>query len=127
MMTTLKYRKWKKIIKSSGLFCNKYYLFTYPDVRHKDFDPIMHYIKFGAKEGRNPSSNFDTNFYLENYQYVKKSNVNPLVYYILNHQKSRENIVINKVINEFNKNGLKSTINKSIGKFKEIKIGRAHV
>ncbi len=83
MIKRLRYKKWKKIIEKSGLFDVKYYLFTYPDVRLKDINPIMHYIKYGANEGRNPSKEFHTSFYLEMYPDVKKSKMNPLVHYIL--------------------------------------------
>lgn len=82
MIKRLRYRKWKKIIEKSGLFDVKYYLFTYPDVRHQDIDPVMHYIKYGANEGRNPNKEFNTNFYLTNYPDVKESKMNPLIHYI---------------------------------------------
>ena len=83
MIKYLKYMKWKKVIKESGLFDAKYYLFTYPDVRKKLVDPIKHYILYGADEGRNPSLSFDTNSYLEANPDVKENGMNPLVHYIL--------------------------------------------
>jgi hypothetical protein len=42
----------------------------------------MHYIKFGWKEKRNPSSSFDTSYYLEQNPDVAKEKINPLVHYI---------------------------------------------
>ncbi len=86
------HRKWKKIIEESNLFDIKYYLFTYPDVRHKSIDPIMHYIKFGAKEGRNPNKDFKTSVYLERNPHVLESDHNPLVYYILKGKKEEESL-----------------------------------
>jgi len=83
MIKRLKYKKWKKVIEKSGLFDVKYYLFTYPDVREHDIDPIMHYIKYGVHEERNPSKEFDTSFYLRTYPDVRESKMNPLVHYIL--------------------------------------------
>lgn len=83
MRKAIRNKKWKKIIQKSGLFDSKYYLFSYADVRSNDIDPIQHYIKYGADEGRNPSSEFDTRFYLEAYPDVKQSGINPLVHYIL--------------------------------------------
>ena len=71
-----------KTIKKSGLFDEKYYLKTYEDVRNSDIDPIKHYIKYGWKEGRNPSESFDTNFYLESYPDVRSAGLNPLVHFI---------------------------------------------
>ncbi len=70
------------LIKKSGLFDPVYYLINNPDVRVADTDPLRHYIKFGWKEGRNPSDKFDTNFYLESNPDVKQSDQNPLVHYI---------------------------------------------
>ena len=112
MKRHLKSRKWKKIIEKSGLFDVKYYLFTYPDVRKKNAEPIAHYIKHGAKEGRNPSEEFNTLFYLESNPDVVKSGINPLVHYILHGRNEGRNPMIRKIIKEVNKNGFKSTINK---------------
>lgn len=86
------FRSKYKIIKKSGLFDEKYYLTTYEDIRKKDLDPIKHYIKFGWKEGRNPSSYFETNFYLENNNDVKKNKINPLIHYILHGSKEGRKI-----------------------------------
>jgi len=69
-------------IKRSGLFDAKYYLETYPDVRSADVDPLMHFIKQGWKEGRNPSSLFDTNYYLKQYDDVSTTKINPLIHYL---------------------------------------------
>ena len=71
------------IIKKSGLFDERYYLKSYPDVRLGDIDPIIHYIKYGAREGRNPNPYFDTTFYLNRYEDVAKSKINPLLHYIM--------------------------------------------
>jgi len=102
--------KWYKIIKNSNLFDIKYYLFTYPDIRENDMDPIWHYIKFGADEGRNPSANFDTKYYVNKYCDIKKSHINPLAHYILYGKK--EGRMIKKVIKELQASGLKNTIKK---------------
>lgn len=67
------------LILKSGFFDRHYYLFHYPDVRQADIDPLLHYIKFGWKERRNPSEHFNTSFYLEEYDDV---NENPLIHYI---------------------------------------------
>jgi hypothetical protein len=82
MIQKFRHKKWKNIIKKSGLFDTKYYLFKYPDVRLSDIDPILHYIKFGVKEGRNPSAKFNTYFYLQKNKDVKDNGINPLVHYL---------------------------------------------
>ncbi len=71
------------LIKNSGLFDINWYLKEYPDVKDDGIDPIDHFVKFGSKEGRNPSSDFDTKWYLLNYPDVAKSGINPLEHYIL--------------------------------------------
>lgn len=70
------------ILKKSKLFNEKWYLKTYSDVKDAKFDPIEHYIRYGADEGRNPSKYFDTKYYLNRYIDVKKSGMNPLFHYI---------------------------------------------
>jgi GT2 family glycosyltransferase len=74
-------------IKHSGLFDEKYYLLHNPDVRRADINPLKHFMKYGWKEGRNPSESFNTNFYIENHPSVKSDNINPLVHYIRHHGK----------------------------------------
>ena len=69
-------------IKKSGLFDPVYYLMNYPDVRRADIDPLMHFIRFGWKEKRNPSSSFNTSFYLYSYTDVKNAQINPLLHFI---------------------------------------------
>lgn len=73
----------KLLIDASGLFDRSWYLSEYPDIRDAGVDPVRHYLKFGAREGRNPSCKFNTHFYLEGNPDVKASGFNPLVHYIL--------------------------------------------
>ena len=82
-MKLFRTKKWQKIITKSNLFDVKFYLFAYSDVRFAGIDPIEHFVKYGASEGRNPSSEFNTSFYLEHYNDVRESGTNPLVHYIL--------------------------------------------
>lgn len=70
------------LILQSGFFDRSYYLYHYPDVRRADIDGLMHFIKIGWKENRNPSEKFNTSYYLENNPDVKIANLNPLVHYI---------------------------------------------
>ena len=78
----LKYWRDYWIIKRSGLFDPIYYLMNNPDVRRADIDPLMHFVKYGWKEGRNPSENFDTSYYFNAYPDVKESGINPFFHYI---------------------------------------------
>lgn len=70
------------IIKKSNLFDSHYYLLEYPDVRRSDTDPLMHFVKHGWKEGRNPNKFFEVDYYLEQNQDVKISGINPFLHYL---------------------------------------------
>lgn len=64
------------------MFNKEYYLHNYPNVRQMRMTPLMHFIKAGWKEGKNPSEVFDTNLYFELNPDVENENLNPLVHYI---------------------------------------------
>jgi glycosyltransferase involved in cell wall biosynthesis len=64
------------------LFDPEYYLGKNPDVRETGIDPLIHFIKTGWKEGRNPSKDFDINYYLETNPDIISLDMNPLVHYI---------------------------------------------
>ena len=82
IFTQFKHLKEYYLIKKSGLFDINHYLESYPDVKEAKLDPIMHYIKKGWQEGKNPSPEFDTRFYLREHMDVRHSRINPLVHYI---------------------------------------------
>jgi len=70
------------IIKKNNLFDEEYYLLHNPDIRYMDINPLLHYIKFGWLEGRNPGPLFDNNWYLRNYNDVKNAEINPLAHFL---------------------------------------------
>ncbi|CZT37366.1 rhamnosyltransferase WsaF family glycosyltransferase [Rhizobium sp. 9140] len=45
-------------------------------------DPVLHYLSFGWREGRNPAKNFSTQYYLERNPDVRKAGINPFVHYL---------------------------------------------
>ena len=57
-----------KLVRQSGLFDQQWYEDQYPDVKSARIDPVLHYVKFGAAEGRNPSGEFDTLYYLSKHR-----------------------------------------------------------
>ena len=63
-------------VNASGLFDKSWYLQQYPDVATKGIDPVRHYLKFGAREGRNPGPHFDTHWYLSTYPDVAAKRIN---------------------------------------------------
>lgn len=77
-------KRWIDSIKValSGEFDSHYYLLQNDDVRRADDDPLRHYMRFGWKEGRDPSSRFSTSFYLQNNPDVLQSGTNPLLHYV---------------------------------------------
>jgi hypothetical protein len=75
-------RRQVDVLKQSGLFDPQWYLSHYPDVASAGVDPVEHYLRFGAAEGRNPSPRFDTRYYLHSNPDVAAAGVNPLLHYI---------------------------------------------
>jgi len=71
-----------RLIEKSGLFDTRYYFEKYHDVKNLNLDPLVHYIAFGSKEGKDPNPLFDTSYYLDHYPDVAESGVNPLAHYI---------------------------------------------
>lgn len=71
----------KRVLRRSGLFYAAYYLETYPDVAASGMDPVTHYVRFGAAEGRSPNPLFHSKWYLDTYPDVR--GMNPLLHYIL--------------------------------------------
>jgi len=81
-------RQWRRerrdfeILKDSEWFDAEWYLKTYPDVAQAKADPLKHYIRCGAEEGRDPSPEFSSERYLSEYPDVADSKVNPLSHYV---------------------------------------------
>src|SRR5690606_27527266 len=48
-------RKMKRM-RQSGLFDGKWYLSYYTDVAEAGYDPLYHYVRYGAREGRAPNA-----------------------------------------------------------------------
>lgn len=75
-------RKQIAIVAASGLFDDGWYIKSYPDVAASNFSPIVHFLKFGASEGRHPGPRFDACAYLKENPDVAAQGVNPLVHYL---------------------------------------------
>jgi GT2 family glycosyltransferase len=80
---TLAEERLRTLIVASGLFDADFYAEQYPDVVRGGFDPVIHYIRYGATERRNPSAAFDAAQYLAEYPDVRDANMNPLLHFIL--------------------------------------------
>ena len=69
-------------IAESDLFDTQWYLQTYPDVSSSGLSPALHFLRYGAQEGRSPSPRFDTRWYLQTYTDVRTNGSNPLLHYL---------------------------------------------
>lgn len=85
-----------KIIKKSPLFNEEWYLSQNIDVKNAGMDAAKHYLKFGWKEGRNPSPEFDTIRYLSLNPDVRKEEMCPLLHYELFGRKEGRNVYIDR-------------------------------
>jgi hypothetical protein len=56
---------------------------TYSDVSRTGVDPLTHYLRSGAAEGRNPNASFRTLEYLEMYPDVGEAGLNPFAHYLM--------------------------------------------
>ncbi|MGA8707259.1 MAG: hypothetical protein WB646_09750 [Steroidobacteraceae bacterium] len=59
-----------------------WYLAAYPDVAAAGVNPLEHYLRHGAAEGRDPGPLFSTNWYLQTYPDIAAAGVNPLEHYL---------------------------------------------
>ncbi len=63
-------------------FAAEWYYAATPELHPFEGDPLAHYLRFGAAEGRWPHPDFDGPWYLDRYWYVRNSGENPLVHYV---------------------------------------------
>ena len=80
-----------RVIRASGLFDTAWYLETYPDVAARKVDPVQHYIRYGAREGRDPNRLFSSSWYLASNPDVTEASLNPLVHFVLRGAKEGRN------------------------------------
>ena len=71
------------LIARSRLFDRAWYLARNPDVARSRMNPIMHYLRHGASEGRDPGPDFSTTGYLDQRPFAVMSRMNPLAHYLL--------------------------------------------
>jgi len=67
----------------SGLFDRRWYRRMNPDVAASAMHPLVHYLLFGAYEGRQPNPVFDSHFYLRQNADVRETGMNPLLHYVV--------------------------------------------
>lgn len=64
------------------LFDRAWYVARYPDLATSELDPLVHFIRYGLTEQRDPNRFFDGAWYLENHPDVSASGYHPLRHYM---------------------------------------------
>ena len=72
---------YKKML-NSPYFDAQFYIKNNPDVKSAKMYPLEHYMKYGYKEGRNPSSKYDFKLYANTYFDLQQKDINPVLHYI---------------------------------------------
>lgn len=82
------------LIRASGLFDRDWYLVQNPDVAKAKVSPLLHYLRFGWRERRDPNPNFFGALYLDPYvEDFQHARMNPLVHYLKHGRQKRRNIL----------------------------------
>ncbi|WP_053086443.1 class I SAM-dependent methyltransferase [Microvirga massiliensis] len=82
LLSRLKLRRDTALIAKSGLFDPRWYVDHNPDVAQSGVDPLIHFVEFGGREGRDPSHLFRSSWYLEQHPDVSVNGTNPLIHYL---------------------------------------------
>jgi GT2 family glycosyltransferase/glycosyltransferase involved in cell wall biosynthesis len=69
-------------VRASGLFDRDYYLRANPDVAANGIDPLVHYVRYGDREGRQPVALFDPGFYRARAR-ERNKRLNAVLHYLL--------------------------------------------
>ncbi|GAA6194439.1 hypothetical protein DS909_08520 [Phaeobacter gallaeciensis] len=80
------------VLRDCGLLDSVWYLRNYPDVRKAGTDPVLHFLRFGAAERRDPGPYFDTTHYLHLYPDIMQSGLNPLWHYLTSGWREKRSI-----------------------------------
>jgi hypothetical protein len=75
-------RAWPYGNKLRQIFDAEFYLRKYPDVAAAGVDPFLHYLEFGATEGRKPHPLFDPEYYLVGRGRAESLRAPPLVEFL---------------------------------------------
>ncbi len=70
------------ILQRSGLFTMGWFLERNADLNEAGLDPLLHYSRYGWREGRWPNPYFDPAWYLRRNRDVREDGLEPLLHYI---------------------------------------------
>ena len=72
------------LIKKSGLFDSNFYADYYKNLEEKETDWLLHYVRYGEKEGKSPNRTFDATRYYNDYKdEILRLNISAFEHYIL--------------------------------------------
>ncbi|MDR3533474.1 MAG: glycosyltransferase, partial [Rhodopila sp.] len=66
----------------AGFFDPDWYQARYPDIVAGNLEPLLHFIRHGIAERRDPNRFFDSAWYTEHYPDVSASGLHPLLHYL---------------------------------------------
>ncbi len=69
-------------VAASGVLAVDWYRRTNPEVARSGIDPVVHFVRQGWREGRDPGPLFSVAYYLREYADVRRAGINPLVHYL---------------------------------------------
>lgn len=72
-----------RLLASSGLFDESWYVQKYPEVARTGLQPVEHFLRLGAPELKDPGPEFSTAGYLQHNPDVEDANINPLLHYVV--------------------------------------------
>ncbi|MDT8870874.1 hypothetical protein RAA17_06205 [Komagataeibacter rhaeticus] len=74
-----------KIIRESGQFDTEFYLATNQDIAGSGYEPLVHYVKYGFREGRRPNRNFRPALYVAQHPDAGLDSRNPFIHFLQTH------------------------------------------
>jgi O-antigen biosynthesis protein len=72
-----------QLLEQSGLFDEKFYRESNPDVTDAELSPVEHFLCIGGFQGRRPNPLFDPAYYLTIYPKVAIAGINPALHYLV--------------------------------------------
>ncbi|KAB8123604.1 hypothetical protein D3W54_04595 [Komagataeibacter medellinensis] len=73
------------LIRESGQFDAEFYLATNQDIAGSGYEPLVHYVKYGFREGRRPNRNFHPALYVTQHPDAAAENRNPFIHFLQAH------------------------------------------
>ena len=71
----------RDLLAASPLFDGTWYASRYPDVADSGLSPLEHFLRVGARLGRDPGPSFSMSGYLARHRDVARAGLNPLVHF----------------------------------------------